>query len=70
MKEQLQERIDQLTEEYRNGEKMLADLDQRRAELQATMLRISGALQVLQEILGPTVADEVEPAPQRGSAAS
>jgi hypothetical protein len=69
MKEQLQERIDQLTEEYRSGEKMLADLDQRRAELQATMLRISGALQVLQELIGPAVADG-EPSPRPATAAS
>jgi prefoldin subunit 5 len=70
MKEQLQQRIEQLTEEYRSGEKMLADLDQRRAELQATMLRISGALQVLQELVGPTVADEAEPASEATAAAS
>jgi hypothetical protein len=42
MKELLQERIDQLTEEYRSGEKMLADLDQRRAGLQATSSGATG----------------------------
>ena len=30
---------------------MLADLEARKADLQGTLLRISGALQVLQEIL-------------------
>ncbi|GAA5193505.1 hypothetical protein GCM10023322_55680 [Rugosimonospora acidiphila] len=62
MREQLRERIEQLTQEYRNGETMLADLDRRRTELQATMLRISGALQVLQELMGPVAAEEPETA--------
>lgn len=62
MKEQMQERIEQLTEEYRSGETMMAELDRKRTELQATMLRISGALQVLQELVGPTPAAEDEAA--------
>jgi prefoldin subunit 5 len=70
MREQLRERIEQLAEEYRNGEAMLADLDQRRAELQATMLRISGALQVLRELIGPVAAEDAGSAGEPAAAAS
>ncbi|HEX4834359.1 MAG TPA: hypothetical protein VH478_25065 [Trebonia sp.] len=70
MKEQLRERIKQLTEEYQAGEAMLADLDRRRGEVQATMLRISGALQVLQEIIGPAAAGDASAAPEQAPQAS
>jgi len=44
------ERLRALEEELRKGRQLLADLDQRRAELRDTLLRISGAIQVLQEL--------------------
>jgi ABC-type transporter Mla subunit MlaD len=44
------ERLRALEEELRKGRQMLAELDQRRAELRDTLLRISGAIQVLQEL--------------------
>ncbi|MEV6923694.1 hypothetical protein AB0M46_04135 [Dactylosporangium sp. NPDC051485] len=70
MREQMQERIEQLVQEYREGEAMLADLDRRRTELQATLLRISGALQVLQELIGPVAAGAAPADPQPAAAAS
>jgi hypothetical protein len=51
MRDQLQKRVAELNAEYATGQRMLADLDARRAELQQTLLRISGAIQVLSELL-------------------
>lgn len=53
MREQLEARLQQLKVERENGTKMLAELDSRRASLQATLLRIEGAIQVLEETLAP-----------------
>jgi len=49
MKEQLEKRLKELKEEFESGQKMLIDLDARRANLGESLLRISGAIQVLQE---------------------
>lgn len=51
MKEQLTERLEKLRGEFESGQKMLADLEARQANLQQTLLRISGAIQVLEELL-------------------
>ena len=58
MREQLEERLAALRAEYESGQKMLADLDQRAAVLRETILRISGAIQVLEEELA---RDETPP---------
>ena len=54
-------KLQDLREEWSAGEKMLAqletkqqDLERQRKELQQMMLRISGAIQVLEEILPET----------------
>lgn len=52
MQEQLQKRVVELEAEYKAGQEMLADIEAKRADLQQTLLRISGAIQVLKEILG------------------
>jgi predicted nucleic acid-binding Zn-ribbon protein len=49
MKEQLEIRLKELKSEFESGQKMLADLEARQVELQKNMLRISGAIQVLEE---------------------
>ena len=51
MREQVETRIENLRAEYRAGQKMLVDLEERRANLQVTLARISGAIQVLEELL-------------------
>ncbi len=51
MKPQLEQRLTALKQEFESGQQMLADLQNRQAELQATLLRISGAIQVLEELL-------------------
>jgi len=50
------ERLKALENELQKGSMMLAELDQRRAELRDTMLRISGAIQVLRELDGNPVS--------------
>jgi prefoldin subunit 5 len=52
MKEQIAERLRTLQSEYEAGQKMLAELDARRASLTTAMLRIEGAIQILREITG------------------
>ena len=58
MKEQIKERIEQLKAEYESGQKMLADLETQESNLRTTMLRISGAIQVLEELLAKTEEEE------------
>ena len=51
MKDMIEKRLAELKAEYDIGQRKLADMEKRRAELEATMLRISGAIQVLEEML-------------------
>lgn len=51
MKDQLEKRLGELRGEFESGQKMLADLENKKNELQTTMLRISGAIQVIEELL-------------------
>ncbi len=57
METKLRHRLDELRAEYDKGQQTLHDLEGQAANLRATLLRISGAVQVLQEALG-------EPAPE------
>ena len=52
MQQQLTQRLQQLKSEYEAGDKMLAELEQKQRGLRETLLRISGAIQVLEEELG------------------
>lgn len=66
MRTQLETRLQALKAEFDAGQKMLGDLESRQAQLRETMLRISGAIQVLEELLaadGPATA-----APPEGGA--
>jgi predicted nuclease with TOPRIM domain len=58
MKEQLQQRLQSLKTEYEAGQKMLADLETKQANLRDTLLRISGAIQVLEEALNEADSPE------------
>jgi len=51
MQDKLVARLKALSQEYEAGRKMLADLEARQLELQQTLLRIGGAIQVLEELL-------------------
>lgn len=50
MKDQLEKRINELKVELQEGQKVLEELDMKSATLAQTILRISGAIQVLDEI--------------------
>ncbi|MBO1351121.1 MAG: hypothetical protein EBE86_028840 [Hormoscilla sp. GUM202] len=66
MKERLQKRLQSLKAEYEAGEKMLADLETKQQNLQQTLLRISGAIQVIEEELADSEENGNPPsAPER-----
>jgi prefoldin subunit 5 len=60
------DRLKQLKSELEKGQQEMARLDLRRQELRDTMLRISGAIQVLEELK----AQETSPHPQPEQAAA
>ena len=62
MRDQLEQRLAALKVEFEAGQKMLNDLEARQAELRATLLRISGAVQVLGELLGQEPLQGEKPA--------
>jgi predicted nuclease with TOPRIM domain len=51
MKEQFEERLKWLKAEFEAGQKMMADMEVKRSSLESTMLRIRGAIQVVEELL-------------------
>lgn len=60
MKEQLQQRLRELKAEFESGQKMLADLENRQANLRSSLLRISGAILVLEEELDKYNGNSIE----------
>lgn len=54
MRQKLEERLNKLKSEFESGQKMLAELDAKASNLRETLLRISGAIQVLEEELKET----------------
>lgn len=62
MREQMQTRLETLRKEFQTGQADLEKVEQQRTYLRETLLRISGALQVLEELL----ADR-QPAEQNGT---
>jgi len=63
MRERLQERLLALKAELEAGERVLADLEAKRANLRETLLRISGAIQVLEEELAKAGQAGQDPSP-------
>lgn len=51
MREQMEQRLSELRGEYESGRRMLEELEARQRSLQETMLRIAGAMQVIEELL-------------------
>ena len=51
MQEQLQERLEALKKEFATGQARLQELEMQQGLLRETLLRISGAIQVLEELL-------------------
>ncbi|KWX75985.1 hypothetical protein JI735_29070 [Paenibacillus sonchi] len=50
MKEQLEARMNELKAELESGRQMMQELDEKRSNLGYAMTRISGAIQVLEEL--------------------
>ncbi|ETT33896.1 hypothetical protein MKX42_14340 [Paenibacillus sp. FSL R7-0204] len=50
MKEQLEARMNELKAELESGRQMIQELDEKRTNLGYTLTRISGAIQVLEEL--------------------
>ncbi|MGH8479379.1 MAG: hypothetical protein ACREXK_07365 [Gammaproteobacteria bacterium] len=51
MKERLTQRLEELKSELKSGQEMEAELEGKLAQLRGTLLRISGAIQVIEELL-------------------
>lgn len=54
MREQIETRLQQLRAELESGQRLLGELEAQQASLRSTLLRISGAMQVLEELLDGT----------------
>ncbi len=54
--QRLDQRLTALRQELQAGQRILADLDARRLDAQQTLLRIGGAVQVLEELLAAELA--------------
>jgi hypothetical protein len=53
MRERLQQRVKALKEEFQTGQQMLRELETQQSLCRERLLRISGAIQVLEELLAP-----------------
>ncbi len=51
MREQIEDRLRDLKSEFNAGQTLLTDLETRQTNLRTSLLRISGAIQVLEEML-------------------
>ena len=61
MRDRLQARLGELKKEFATGQARLQELEKQQMYLRETMLRISGAIQVLEELLadgGPVEQDD------------
>ena len=73
MRDQIQARLGELQREYEKGQEELYKVEKQQVHLRETMLRISGAIQVLEELLtrGPQDGqDGVQSGPMRADNAS
>ncbi|MBD2110041.1 hypothetical protein [Nodosilinea sp. FACHB-13] len=62
MQEKIRQRLQSLKTEYEAGQRMLAGLEAKQANLRDTLLRISGAIQVLEELANAEDSPSVIPA--------
>jgi predicted nuclease with TOPRIM domain len=51
MREQLEQRLKVLKDEFEAGQKMLTELEAKQASVRETLMRINGAIQVIEEEL-------------------
>jgi predicted nuclease with TOPRIM domain len=62
MKEQIRQRLQELQTEFESGQAVMAELEAKQANLRDTLLRISGAIQVLKEELTKVEPETQTPA--------
>jgi hypothetical protein len=67
MKDHVLTRLDELKRQYQLGEGQLRELGRQEAALRETLLRIAGAIQVLEELLSSPAADAQTTAVQHGN---
>jgi len=67
LESKLRRRLEELRAEYDKGQQTLHELETQAANVRATLLRISGAIQVLQEALGESIGQALSPG-QAGAA--
>jgi predicted nuclease with TOPRIM domain len=58
MKEQLEKRLAELKAEFESGQKVMVELETKQSNLRDTLLRISGAIQILEEEIGKVNIEE------------
>lgn len=64
MKEKLEKRLAELKQEYESGKKMILELETKQSNLRDTLLRISGAMQILEEALSEKIQESSEISPE------
>ena len=60
MKQKLEQRLTSLKSEFETGQKLLSELEAKQSNLRETLLRIAGAIQVLEEELAEAEKQESE----------
>lgn len=63
MSEQMRDRLTELRREYELGQRRLQEVMAQEVALRETLLRISGAIQVLEELTGAAAEDAAVPDP-------
>lgn len=58
LQQSLEHRLKTLKTEFESGKQVLAELEAKQANVRETLLRISGAMQVLEELLSEVEPDE------------
>lgn len=69
MKSNIEKRLEQLKEELNTGQQVLSELEVRKADTTQTLLRISGAIQVLEELLDSEESNVTEMAEKEAKTA-
>lgn len=64
MRKQLQKRLQELKTEYESGQKVLVELATKKTNLRETLLRIAGAIQVLEEELAQSEEENNTESPE------
>jgi hypothetical protein len=67
MRQRVEENLTKLRAEFEQGQKMLSDLEGQQANLQSMLLRISGAIQALEELLATDTPQEEPPGQPPGA---